>query len=100
MEAPNKSRELPKLRNNNNRLGHSKYPRGTSSRALQVHKSNKLLKLQLPQIFVENSNRCNLCNGQEHKKCSSPSLSNPTKATNAMGGEERKNTKSLQDSPH
>src|SRR5664279_6039781 len=40
---PTISRELPKLRNHNNRLGHSKYPRGTSSRALQVPKSNKLL---------------------------------------------------------
>src|SRR5664279_2234277 len=40
---PTISRELPKLRNNNDRLGHSKYPRGTISRALQVPKSNKLL---------------------------------------------------------
>src|SRR5664279_5566356 len=39
---PTISRELPKLRNNNDRLGHSKYPRGTSYRALQVPKSNKL----------------------------------------------------------
>ena len=40
---PTISREPPKLRDNNNRLGHSKYPRGTSSRAPQVPKSNKLL---------------------------------------------------------
>ena len=45
---------------------------------------------------------------QEHTKCSSPSLSNPTKATKAMEEYERKNkenTKELQDldpqgSPH
>jgi hypothetical protein len=42
-EISTRSRKLPKLRDNNNRLGHSKYPRGTSSRALQVPKSNKLL---------------------------------------------------------
>jgi hypothetical protein len=46
---------------------------------------------------------------QEHTKCSTPSLPNPTKATNAMEGYERKNKeeihKELQDldpigSPH
>jgi hypothetical protein len=28
---------------------------------------------------------------QEHTKCTNPSLPNPTKATNAMGEDERKN---------
>ena len=40
---PTISRGYQNSKNLNNRLGHSKYPRGTSSRALQVTKSNKLL---------------------------------------------------------
>jgi hypothetical protein len=32
---------------------------------------------------------------QEHTKCSNPSLPNPTKATNAMKGYERKNKEEI-----
>jgi hypothetical protein len=32
---------------------------------------------------------------QEHTKCSNPSLSNPTKATNVMGQYERKNKEEI-----
>ena len=39
-------------------------PKRTSSRALQEAKSNELLNLSLERILVENSNRCNLCNGK------------------------------------
>src|SRR5664279_2288417 len=73
---PTISHELPKLRDSNKVPKASKAPRQqqpsralqvpkrTSSRALQVPKSNKLLNLSLERILVENSNRCNRCNGK------------------------------------
>ena len=47
-----------------NRLGYTMHPRGTSPREHNAPKSNKLLNLQLPRIFVESANRCNKCNGK------------------------------------
>ena len=40
------------------------HPRGTSSWEPYTPKSNKLLKLQLPCITVERTNRCTKCNGK------------------------------------
>ena len=57
----------------------------TKASRVQRPKSNKLTTNQLPRIFVESTNRCTM-QWQEHTKCSSSSLSNSNKATNAYGG--------------
>src|SRR5664279_938620 len=88
---PTISRELPKLRNNNYRLGHSKYPRGTSSRALQVPKSNKLLNFNFHVSPWRTQTDATDAMGKNTGSAQSSSLSNPTKAINAMEEQERKN---------
>ena len=57
----------------------------TKASRVQRPKSNKFTNFQLPRILVESTNRCTM-QWQEHTKCSSSSLSNSNKATNAYGG--------------
>ena len=93
-EIATRSRKLPKLRDNNNRLGHSKYPRGTSSRALQVPKSNKLLNFN----SIESSGRTQtdatyaMARTLEVLKSFTPKSHQSNKC---FGGEERKNKEEL-----
>ena len=56
----------------------------------QEPKSKKLNELSLPNLRGE-LKPMHQMQWQEHTKCSNPSLPNPTKATNAMEGYERKN---------
>ena len=87
---PTISRSYQNSENHNNRLGHPKYPRGQAlghskyprvtsfSTSTSTYHRGELKPMQPMQW-------------QEHKKCSSPPLSNPTKASNAMEEQERKN---------
>src|SRR5664279_1311893 len=72
----------------------SKHPRGTSSRA---PKHPRVISFS---TFTSTNHRGEIkpmqpMQWQEHKKCSNPSLSNPTNETNAMKGEDRKNKDEL-----
>ena len=101
---PTISRELPKLRDSNKVPKASKAPRQpqpsralqvpkrTSSRALQVPKSNKLLNLSLKRILVENSNRCNRCNGKNTRSAQILHSQIPPKQQ-MLWGEKRGRTK-------
>src|SRR5664279_5073054 len=96
---PTISRELPSLRNNNNHLGYSKYPRGTSTRALQVPKSNKLLNFNFHVSPWRTQTDATDAMGKNTRSAQSSSLSNLTKATNSMEEQERKNKEEHQIPP-
>ena len=68
----------------------------TKTSRVQRPRSNKFTNFQFPRILVESTMQW-----QEHTKCSSSSLSNSNKATNAYGGireeeQGRRNTKNSQ----
>jgi hypothetical protein len=75
-----------------------RHPRGTSSR---VPKHPRVISFSTspPRITVENSNPMHQMQRQGHTECPSPSLSNPTKATNAMEESERKNERRTRRTP-
>jgi hypothetical protein len=64
--------------------------RPLSRLGFQEPKSNKLTTSTYPNLRGE-LKPMHQMQWQEHTKCSNPYLPNPTKATNAMGGYERKN---------
>ena len=68
------------LRDTTNRLGYTMHPRGTSSWEHNAPKSNKLLKLQSSTNPRGEHKPMQQMQWQEHKKCSNPSLPNPTKS--------------------
>ena len=84
------SREPPKLRD---QLGPSRalqVPKRTSFRAPQVPKSNKLLNFNFHVSPWITQTDATVAIGKNTRSAQNPSLSNPTKATNAMEEDGRK----------
>ena len=80
------SREPPKFRD---QLGPSRalqVPKRTSYRAPQVPKSNKLLNFDFHVSLWRTQTDATDAMGKNTRSAQNPSLSNPTKATNAIGG--------------
>ena len=95
------SQESPqRLGNLHNLIGGPKYmpQRPLSRLGFQEPKSNKLTNFHLPNLRGE-LKPMHQMQWQEHTKCSNPSHSNPTKATNAMERYERKNKGNPQRTP-
>ena len=80
------SREPPKLRDQQGPSRALQVPKRTSSRAPQVPKSNKLLNFDFHVSPWRTQTDATDAMGKNTRSAQNPSLSNPTKATNAIGG--------------
>ena len=80
------SREPPKLRDQQGPSRALQVPKRTSSRAHQVPKSNKLLNFNFHVSPWRTQTDATDAMGKNTRSAQNPSLSNPTKATNAIGG--------------
>ena len=93
------SREPPKLRDQQGPSRALQVPKRTISRAPQVPKSNKLLNFTYHVSPWRTQTDATDAMGKNTRSDQNPSLSNPTKATMLLGGEERKNKEEHQIPP-